>query len=55
MVKFQKYLKAGVREYWIVDPVEKTVRVHILENGQYAAKIYARQKTSCLRSCRAAS
>ncbi|MDR2134319.1 MAG: Uma2 family endonuclease [Treponema sp.] len=29
--KFTKYLKAGVREYWIVDPKEKDIQVHILE------------------------
>ncbi|GHT80308.1 hypothetical protein FACS1894130_11350 [Spirochaetia bacterium] len=29
--KFNKYLKAGVREYWTVDPESRTVQVHILE------------------------
>jgi Uma2 family endonuclease len=40
LVKFRKYFEAGVREYWIVDPVEKILEVHILENGQYITKTY---------------
>jgi len=35
LVKFNQYQKAGVREYWIVDPDTKTVSAHILENGKY--------------------
>jgi len=36
---FRKYLEAGVREYWVVNPEEKTVQVHILDNGQYVTMI----------------
>jgi Uma2 family endonuclease len=32
-VKYQKYLKAGVREYWNVNPKTREVHVHILEPG----------------------
>ena len=39
-LKFQYYLKAGVREYWIIDPDGKKVQVHIYENGHYASTIY---------------
>jgi len=39
-LKFDKYLQAGVREYWIVDPEEKVVLVNILKNGEYVAKSY---------------
>jgi len=35
VVKFNTYLQAGVREYWIVDPVTQTVNIHINENGKY--------------------
>jgi len=35
LIKFNKYLKAGVREYWIVDPQTKAVRVCTLNNGKY--------------------
>jgi Uma2 family endonuclease len=38
--KFNLYLKAGVREYWIVSPEHKVVQVNILENGIYRSAIY---------------
>jgi len=38
--KFNKYLQAGVREYWIVDPGEKKVYVHLLEDGKYVTTEY---------------
>ncbi|MDR1655060.1 MAG: Uma2 family endonuclease [Treponema sp.] len=37
--KFRKYLAAGVKEYWIVDGGEKTVDVHILDNGRYVTSV----------------
>ena len=36
-VKYKLYQRAGVREYWIVDPVMKVVNVHLLEDGLYNA------------------
>ena len=39
-LKFQYYLKAGVREYWVVDPEIKKVSVHIYENGHYISTIF---------------
>jgi Uma2 family endonuclease len=41
IVKFNKYRKAGVREYWIVDPEQKDVFVYVLKNGEYTAINYA--------------
>ncbi len=42
LVKFNLYQRAGVREYWIVDPDARVVLVHTLEEGQYhAADAYA--------------
>jgi Uma2 family endonuclease len=38
--KFQHYMNAGVREYWILDPEEKTVQVHLLKEGHYVSSIY---------------
>jgi len=40
LIKFNKYKQAGVREYWIADPVDKSVVVHILENGRYFIGAY---------------
>jgi Uma2 family endonuclease len=37
--KFKKYLAAGVREYWVVDGDEKTVEIHILEQGRYVISV----------------
>jgi Uma2 family endonuclease len=39
-VKLQLYLEAGVREYWIVDPERKLVRVHTLHDGLYTVTVY---------------
>jgi Uma2 family endonuclease len=42
LVKFNLYQKAGVREYWIVDPSSRSVSVYTLENGYYfAAAVYS--------------
>lgn len=29
------YEKHGVKEYWIIDPVSKSIEVHLLQNGKY--------------------
>jgi len=34
--KFALYAEMGVREYWIVDPDERTVEVFSLQEGRYA-------------------
>ena len=40
VLKFNKYLQAAVREYWIVDPESNSISVFILENGKYIASVY---------------
>ena len=40
MVKLRLYQKAGVREYWMVDPDTKTVQVCILDDGRYFITTY---------------
>ncbi|MDR2570235.1 MAG: Uma2 family endonuclease [Oscillospiraceae bacterium] len=44
-IKLNKYLEAGVREFWIVEPEDKGVTVHILENGKYVISAYDSEKT----------
>jgi len=39
LVKFNLYQRAGVREYWIVDPAEKVVETYYLEDGRYFASV----------------
>jgi len=39
-LKFKTYLSAGIREYWIVDPTNETLAVHILSQGNYIAHAY---------------
>jgi Uma2 family endonuclease len=38
--KFDRYQKAGIREYWIVEPETRTVLACILENGRYMLTTY---------------
>lgn len=37
LVKFNLYQRAGVKEYWLVDPSTRTVCVYTLEDGAYHA------------------
>ena len=45
VIKFNKYLQAGVREYWIIDPDSKTLGVHVLKNGEYVTTAYGDEDT----------
>jgi Uma2 family endonuclease len=38
--KFNLYMKAGIREYWVVAPESKTVQSFVLQNGAYTGTIY---------------
>jgi Uma2 family endonuclease len=40
IVKLNKYMEAGVREYWVVDPERKIVHVFILKDGIFAASAF---------------
>ena len=49
LIKFQQYLIAGVREYWIIDPEIRTVQVCYLENGNYITTMYGDTDTIQVR------
>jgi len=34
-LKYQLYEEAGVPEYWILDPLDRTVEVYVLQDGIY--------------------
>jgi len=44
--KFETYLKAGIKEYWIVDPVTQTLAIHILSNDNYITHVYTEKETA---------
>ncbi|MBS4204158.1 Uma2 family endonuclease [Bacillus sp. FJAT-49754] len=35
LLKYNKYEQAGVKEYWIVDPLNETIEIFLLENGSF--------------------
>jgi len=43
--KFKLYQKAGVREYWVVDPENKTLTVHLFQEDTIVGRIYGRSGT----------
>ena len=48
-VKFSLYRRAGVREYWIVDPEAKAVQTFTLEDGRYMAQVFTRTDQAPVR------
>ena len=54
-LKFNTYLKSGIREYWIIDPETKTLAVHILKDNNYILHPYTNEETvsvHVLHGCR---
>jgi len=39
-IKLNKYMQAGVREYWVVNPEIRAVSAHILKDGVYMISAY---------------
>nr|HET6903669.1 Uma2 family endonuclease [Ktedonobacteraceae bacterium] len=35
LIKYEKYARAGIAEYWIVNPTRRAVEVLVLENEEY--------------------
>lgn len=55
LVKYNLYQRAGVREYWIVDPSAKSIQTFVLEDGRYTAAGFGSPgdilKVSVLEGC----
>ena len=53
--KFNLYQRAGVREYWIVDPDSGVAQSFVLEDGRYSVKEFGaagdKMKVSVLEDC----
>jgi len=43
--KFKLYQKAGVREYWIVDPETKSLTVHLFQENTIIGRIHGSSGT----------
>jgi Uma2 family endonuclease len=43
--KFKLYREAGVREYWVLDPDNKTLRTHRFEGAQILTRFYGSDTT----------
>ncbi|SHJ00036.1 Putative restriction endonuclease [Desulfofundulus thermosubterraneus DSM 16057] len=48
--KFKVYERCGVKEYWIVDPEEKSVQVFLIKEGRFVLDQEAEQ-TGEISSC----
>ena len=54
LLKFKKYLQAGVKEFWIVSPEERIVYTHVLVENRYFVALYGREDAipiSVLEGC----
>ena len=45
LIKFQAYQKAGVREFWIIDPDTRILQICLLENGKYVVSMHGETDT----------
>ncbi len=41
--KMRLYKRYGVKEYWLADPIKKSIEVHVLEDSEYILKSYAEE------------
>jgi len=55
LTKFNLYQRAGVREYWIVDPANQDVQSFVLEDGRYSVKEFGaagdKMRVNILENC----
>ncbi|AST05659.1 Uma2 family endonuclease [Anoxybacillus flavithermus] len=48
ITKFHNYERAGVKEYWIVDPIHETVEIYALQDGQFRqVHMHYKDETIC--------
>ena len=40
LIKYREYQRAGVKEYWIIDPENKKIFVNVLQDGVYILTLY---------------
>ena len=40
VTKFNKYMEAGVKEYWVIDPDTHSAQVHVLKDDSYVTSAY---------------
>ena len=45
VTKFNRYLKAGITEYWIIDPIAQSLAVNILTDNNYITHVYTDKET----------
>jgi len=45
VIKLNKYLNAGVKEYWMIDPDKQKLMVYKLEQEEYFPEIYGFDQT----------
>jgi Uma2 family endonuclease len=41
--KMRLYKRHAVKEYWLADPIKKSIEVHVLEDNEYILKSYAEE------------
>ena len=41
VIKFKLYKEAGVKEFWIVEPLNRLLSVHLLHNNEYKTSYYS--------------
>jgi len=44
--KLKRYLKAGIREYWIIDPETQSLAVNIQKDSSYITHVYTNKETT---------
>ena len=45
-IKFNTYLRSGIKEYWTIDPDAKSLAAHILKDNNYITHAYTQEETA---------